>query len=163
MPRPHRVLEAGAFYHVTTRGNNGAPVVRDNADRVVFLHFLSRIQRRYGWRIHARCVMGNHYHLVVETPEPNLSSGMRDLNGSYARAFNERHGCRDHVFGRRFHSVLIESDEQYVNTVEYVLHNPEHHGFAGRSGDWRWASAPSASPIDSTRVARHRQADPSAV
>ncbi len=76
MGRPHRYLAAGAYYHVTTRGNNKAPIVLDDWDRVVFVHILRRVERRYGWRTHVRCLMGNHYHLVVETPIPNLSDGM---------------------------------------------------------------------------------------
>jgi putative transposase len=118
MGRPRRYLAGGALYHVGTRGNFHAPIVWDDGDRLLFLHILDRVVKRYGWRIHIRCLMGNHYHLVVETPFPNLSDGMRDLNGSYARAFNERHGRCDHVFGRRFWSKLIESEEQYTATVE---------------------------------------------
>ena len=140
MGRPHRYLAPGAIYHVTTRGNNKLSIVLDDWDRIVWAHILRRVERRYGWRIHIRCLMGNHYHFIVETPGPNLSDGMRDLNGAYARAFNERHRRCDHVFGRRFHAVLIESEEQYANTYEYVLHNPVHHGFVRRAEDWRWTS-----------------------
>src|SRR6266849_4570663 len=163
MPRPRRFLAAGAYYHVGTRGNNHAPIVVDDGDRAVFLHILRRVRRRYEWRVHASCLMGNHYHLVVETPLPNLSDGMRDLNGSYARAFNERHRRRDHVFGRRFWSKLIESEEQYTAAVDYVVNNPLHHGFARRVQEWRWTSGPGVRPIDSPGVARHRQADPPAL
>ena len=126
---------------------------------MVFFHLLRRVERRYGWRIHVSCLMGNHYHLVLETPAPNLDKGMRDLNGGYARAFNERHGRKDHVFGRRYWSKSIESEEQYEATLEYVLHNPVHHGFVRRREDWNWASAPMVRPIDSPGVSRHRQAD----
>ena len=94
MGRSHRYLAAGAYYHVGIRGNNHAPIVLDDGDRIVFFHILRRIERRYGWRTHVRCLMGNHYHLLVETPLPNLADGMRDLNGAYARAFNERHRGR---------------------------------------------------------------------
>ena len=72
MGRPHRHLEAGAYYHVGIRGNNHAPIVVDDGDRIVFFHILRRVERRYGWRTHVRCLMGNHYHLLVETPLPNL-------------------------------------------------------------------------------------------
>src|SRR5206468_9461981 len=116
MGRPRRHLEAGAFYHVSARGNNHGPIVLDDEDRRVFLHILRRIERRYHWRMHVRCLMGNHFHLVVQTPEANLDKGMRDLNGGYARAFNQRHGRVDHLFGRRYWSKVIESDEQYEAT-----------------------------------------------
>jgi putative transposase len=163
MGRPHRDLVAGGYYHVGSRGNNHAPIVVDREDRMVFFHLLRRVERRYGWRIHVSCLMGNHYHLVLETPAPNLDKGMRDLNGGYARAFNDRHGRKDHVFGRRYWSKSIESEEQYEATLEYVLHNPVHHGFVGRREDWNWASAPIVRPIDSPGVTRHRQADSPAV
>ena len=133
MGRPHRYLAAGAYYHVGTKGNNHAPIFLDDWDRAVFVQLLKRIRRRYRWRLHARCLLGNHYHLVVETPLPNLSEGMRDLNGRYARAFNERHRRKDHVFGRRFWSRVIESEEQYDHTLDYILHNPVHHGFGAGS------------------------------
>ena len=88
MGRPPRHVAAGAYYHVGTKGNSGAPIFADNWDRTVFIRILKRIRRRYRWRLHARCLLGNHYHLLVETPLANLSDGMRDLNGQYARAFN---------------------------------------------------------------------------
>src|SRR3954465_12073918 len=120
MGRPHRYLAAGAYYHVGIRGNNHAPIVVDDWDRIVFFQILRRVERRYGWRTHVRCPMGHHYPPPVEPPSPNppppfptLAAGMRDLNGGYARAFNERHKRKDHVFGRRYWSKLIESDDQY--------------------------------------------------
>src|SRR5438132_6461538 len=163
MGRPHRYLAAGALYHAGSRGTNHAPIVLDLEDRMVFVHILRRIERRYGWRMHVRCPMGNHYHLLVETPAANLDQGMRDLNGAYARAFNERHGRKDHVFGRRYWSKVIESEEQYEATVEYIVNNPIHHGFVRRLEEWRWTSGLAVRPIDSTGVPRHRQADPPAI
>src|SRR5256712_4022634 len=163
MGRPHRFLSAGAYYHVGIRGNNEAPIVLDDGDRIVFFHMLRRVERRYGWRTHVRCLMGNHYHLLVETPLSNLADGMRDLNGGYARAFNERHKRKDHVFGHRYWSKVIESDEQYEATVDYIVNNPLHHGFVRRLEEWRWTSGPAVSSVDSPRVSRHRQADPSVV
>ena len=135
MGRPHRYLAAGAYYHVATKGNNDTPIFRDDRDRAVFLQILRRVKRRYRWRLHARCLLGNHYHLLVETPLANLSDGMRDLNGQYARAFNERHRRKHHVFGQRFWSKVIESEDQYDYTLDYILHNPVHHGFVRRLAD----------------------------
>ena len=163
MGRPHRYLAPGAYYHVGAKGNDEASIFLDDRDRTVFVEILSRVQRRYGWRLHARCLLGNHYHLVVETPLANLSDGMRDLNGQYARAFNERHRRKHHVFGQRFWSKVIESEEQYYATLEYVLYNPVNHGFARRLGNWRWTSVPAVGRIDSAGVARHGQADPAAL
>jgi REP element-mobilizing transposase RayT len=92
MGRPHRDLVAGGYYHVGSRGNDHAPIVVDREDRTVFFHLLRRVERRYGWCIHVSCLMGNHYHLVLETPAPNLDKGMRDLNGGYARALTSGTG-----------------------------------------------------------------------
>ena len=123
MGRAPRHLAAGACYHVATKGNNDEPIFRDDWDRAVFVQLLRRVRRRYGWRLHASCLLGNHYHLLVETPLANLSHGMRDLNGQYARAFNDRHGRKHHVFGRRFWSKEVESEEQYDQTLAYIVHN----------------------------------------
>src|SRR4051794_38406885 len=87
MGRPHRHLAAGAYYHVATKGNNDAPVFHDDWDRTVFLQILEQVRRHFRWRIHASCLLGNHYHLLLETPLANLSDGMRNLNGQYAKAF----------------------------------------------------------------------------
>src|SRR4051794_19880632 len=163
MGRSPRHLAAGAYYHVATKGNNDAPVFQDDYDRTVFLQILERVRRHFRWRIHASCLLGNHYHLLLETPLANLSDGMRNLNGQYAKAFNERHGRKHHVFGQRFWSRVLESEEDYATCVDYIVDNPVHHGFARRLGDWRWASAAAAGRIDSLRVARHRQADPPAL
>src|SRR4051794_27447947 len=163
MGRPHRHLAAGAYYHVATKGNNDAPVFHDDWDRTVFLQILEQVRRHFRWRIHASCLLGNHYHLLLETPLANLSDGMRNLNGQYAKAFNARHGRKHHVFGQRFWSRVIESEEDYSTCVDYIVHNPVHHGFALRLGDWRWASAAAVGRIDSLRVSRHRQADPPAL
>src|SRR5437773_324515 len=127
MGRSHRHLEAGAYYHVGTKGNNDEPIFRDDWDRAVFVQLLRRVRRRYGWRLHARCLLGNHYHLLVETPQANLSQGMRDLNGEYARAFNERHRRKNHVFVRRFWFRVIESARQYEQTLDYILRDSNHH------------------------------------
>src|SRR5262249_57008116 len=148
---------------VGRKGNTAAAIVLDDHDSAVLVRMLRRGRRRYRWRLHARCLLGNHYHLLVETPLANLSEGMRDLNGQYACAFNERHRRQDHVFGRRFWSREIESEEQYSSTLEYILYNPVHHGFARRLGTRRWTSVPAAGRIDSLHVARHGQADPAAL
>ena len=134
MGRPLRSFVAGGFYHVTARGNDRRAIYADADDRHVFLGILDRVGRRYGWRIHALCLMGNHYHVVVETPVPNLSAGMRDLNGDYARGFNDRRGSRDHVFGRRFWAEPIEDDSRPSATQNVQGQSRERRTRPARTG-----------------------------
>lgn len=91
MARPLRIEYAAALYHVTSRGNRQANIYEDNADRVTFVEVLRSVVDRFGWLCHAYCLMSNHYHLLIETPEANLSSGMGQLNQVYAQRFNRAH------------------------------------------------------------------------
>src|SRR5436309_2510428 len=110
MPRRPRPLVPGGIYHVTSRGNRQMPIVTDDVDRVRFMLLLERAVGRRGWRCYAYCLMDNHYHLVVETPQPNISQGMHDLNLGYAKWFNRRHDFVGHVFQNRFYGLPLESD-----------------------------------------------------
>src|SRR2546423_7886869 len=179
MARPLRPVTAGGVYHLTTRGNNRRPIYTEDDDRRIFLHIFFRIARRYRWRVKVWCLMDNHYHLVVVTPQPNLPQGMRDLNGGYAAAFNQRHGREDHLFGRRYSATPIEDDEQYATAVDYVRQNPVRAGLVAHADDWPWTSplrraAVVPRPVhraihrprripSTLRVPRHRQADPTAL
>ena len=91
MARPLRIEYPGALYHITSRGDRGERIYENDADRMAFLQTLERVVERFQWVCHAYCLMGNHYHLLVETPEPNLSRGMRQLNGVYTQNHNRRH------------------------------------------------------------------------
>jgi REP element-mobilizing transposase RayT len=91
MARPLRIEYDGALYHVTSRGNERKRIFQDDTDRELFLNTLSRVNERFNWICHAYCLMANHYHLVIETPDGNLSKGMRQLNGVYTQAYNRRH------------------------------------------------------------------------
>ena len=114
MARPLRPIVPGGFYHVVTRGNNRMLIFLSEDDRRFFLHLLATVTRRYRWRVHAYCLMGNHYHLVIETRMPNLDLGMRDLNGGFARGFNQLYDRQDHVFGKRYWSEPIEIGRAHV-------------------------------------------------
>jgi REP element-mobilizing transposase RayT len=140
MPRPPRVQIAGGIYHVTARGNRKEDIFGDDSDRRLFLRLLELICARYGWRCHVYCLMNNHVHFVVETPQPNISVGMQCLFGRYAAYFNERHGLSGHLFQGRFHSVLIESDGQLLATARYILLNPVRARLCERPGEWKWGS-----------------------
>ena len=98
MARPLRIEYPGALYHFTSRGNARADIVGDDGDRQIFVDTLSATVDRFGWLCHAWCLMDNHYHVLVETPAPNLSRGMRQLNGVFTQRLNRRHGRVGHVF-----------------------------------------------------------------
>jgi putative transposase len=140
MPRPPRVQVAGGIFHVTARGNRQQLIYADDADRQLFLSLLERVVARCGWRCHAYCLMSNHFHLVIETPQPNLSYGLQLLNGAYAQCFNHRHGLSGHLFQGRFHSVLVETSDQFLQLVRYVVLNPVRAGLCERPEDWPWSS-----------------------
>ena len=98
MARPLRIEYPGALYHITNRGNARQAIFSDTVDREAFLALLAEVIERFGWLCHAYCLMDNHYHLVVETPDPNLSVGMRHLNGVYTQRFNRRHQRIGYLF-----------------------------------------------------------------
>ena len=140
VPRPLRIQFADAVYHLMGRGVRGEPLYTDATERAHFLALLGETCRRYEWQIFGYCLMGNHYHLVARTRKPTLSRGMQWLNSCYARWFGDRHGHEGHVFFRRFHSVVVESDRQLVDTMRYVLRNPVAAGLCARPEDWHWSS-----------------------
>jgi len=138
--RPRRYVAAGAHYHVGAKGNNGAPIVLDREDRAVFFHILRRVERRYGWRLHVKCLMGNHYHLVLETPEADISAGMQWLNGRYAQDFNHRHAVDGHLFQGRFYSGQVEGDWHLLELTRYLARNPVDAGLCRHPRGWPWGS-----------------------
>ena len=140
MPRPPRPQFAGATYHVTMRGVRGEPIYRELSDRQYFLGLLRGIVRDYEWQCFAYCEMTNHVHLVVRTLKANISAGMRHLNGRYAQWFNETHGFVGHVFQRRFHSSLIETERHLLVCAAYVVLNPVRAGMVLDPADWSWSS-----------------------
>ncbi len=105
MASPLRIELAGGLYHVTSRGDRREAIYRDDADRTAWLDLFGEVCERFNWRCHAYCQMTNHYHLVVETPEANLSKGMRQLNGVYTQRTNRRHGLVGHLFQRTVPAV----------------------------------------------------------
>jgi REP element-mobilizing transposase RayT len=140
MPRPPRVLVPDGIYHVTARGNRRQRIFLDSEDHLRFLRLFIAIASRRRWRCHGYCLMPNHYHLVVETPDADLSHGMRHLNGAYAKAFNEQHGLDGHLFQGRFHAVLIESTWQFLELTRYLAVNPVAGGLCAHPADWPWGS-----------------------
>ena len=110
MARPLRIELAGGVYHVTSRGDRREDVYRSDEDRVEWLAVLGQVCARFNWRCHAWCQMSNHFHLVLETPDANLSQGMRQLNGVYTQRFNRHHGLVGHVLQGRYKSIIVERD-----------------------------------------------------
>lgn len=138
--RPLRVEFEHALYHVHARGNERASIFRDDRDRLRLLAGLGQVVERYGWICHAYCLMGNHFHLLVETPNANLSLGMRQLNGVYAAYFNRRHGRVGHLFEGRFKAWLVEKDAYALGVARYIVLNPVRGGICDHPRDWRWSS-----------------------
>jgi REP element-mobilizing transposase RayT len=140
MARPLRIQYAGALYHVTSRGNARHPIFRNDFDRKVFLDLLKTVTEDFHWLCHAYCLMANHYHLVIETPEANLSSGMRQLNGVYTMRFNRRHRTVGHVLQGRFKAILIQRESHLLEVCRYVVLNPVRAKAVKRPQEWKWSS-----------------------
>src|SRR4029450_4292678 len=141
MPRPPRIQVAGGTYHVTCRGNRRQAIFQDDDDRRRFLAVRDRVIRRYGWRLHAFCLMTNHFHLLVRTPQPNLSRGMQRLNSESAAYFNDRFGLVGHLFQQRFGSRLIETEEYFDEAQRYIAFNPVRAGLCQDPSEWPWSSS----------------------
>lgn len=147
MPRSIRIQSAGAYYHVMARGNRRETIFHDDADRRFFLHTLSQACEMTGWRVHAWVLMGNHYHLFLQTPEPNLVAGMSWLQNTLTRRYNVRHSQWGRLFGDRYKAVIVEGADpyHYQTLVDYIHLNPVRAKLirpkAGKSIlDYRWSS-----------------------
>ena len=140
MARQPRLELAGGTYHVTCRGNRQSTIFGDTIDRERFLSLLADVVGRNRWRCFGYCLMTNHFHIVLETPEPNLGSGMHRLNGIYAQRFNQRWGHKGHLFEERYRSGLIVSDVHMLELARYVVLNPVRAGICGSPEAWPWSS-----------------------
>jgi putative transposase len=140
MARPLRLEYPGAVYHVMARGHERSAIFRDADDRAKFLAMLAAIVPEEKWLVHGYCLLGNHYHLMIETPAGELSRGMRSLNGDYAQWFNWRHDRRGHVFEGRFRAVLVQKESHLLELHRYIVLNPVRARLARRAAGWRWSS-----------------------
>jgi len=140
MARPLRIEFPGAVYHVTSRGNRGEPIFADDADRAALLQTVGDAAERFDAALLAFCLMGNHYHFVLRTHQPNLSRLMRQVNGVYTQAFNRRHGKAGHLFQGRFKAILVDSDAYLLAVCRYVELNPVRARLADDPAAWRWSS-----------------------
>ena len=140
MTRPLRLEFPGAVYHVTSRGNRQASIFRNDADRLAWLSILGLTCERFNFSVHGYCQMTNHFHLLVETADGGLGSGMRYLNGVYAQHVNRRHDLHGHLFQGRYHAVLVQKDSHLLELARYIVLNPVRAGMVKRPQDWRWSS-----------------------
>ncbi len=147
MGRNPRIEFEGAVYHVMSRGNHQEPIFLDDHDNRIFLDALKEVCGRTGWIVHAFVLMGNHYHLLIETPEAHLVDGMRWLQGTYTKRFNIRHKKWGHLFQGRYKALLVDPEGDYFQTVSNYIHlNPARvKGYEFKNsklGEYRWSSYP---------------------
>lgn len=139
MARAARHDIAGVFHHLTNRGNRGDDIFRDDDDRRTFLRHLAEAVAAHRWRCHGYCLMANHYHLLLETPEATLSDGMRWLSSVTTQRFNRRHGLGGHLYQGRFKSVVVERDSHFLEALRYIALNPVRAGLVARADAWPWS------------------------
>ena len=140
MARPLRLEFSGAVYHVTSRGDRGEAIYRDDEDRQGWLAVLALVCQRFNWVVHATCQMTNHYHLLVETVDGHLSFGMRQLNGLYTQRVNRRHRLVGHLFQGRYKAILIQKEAHLLELSRYVVLNPVRASMVALPQDWPWSS-----------------------
>ena len=140
MARPLRIELPGGLFHVTSRGDRREAIFLDDADRQHWLALLGEVCSRYNWSCHAYCLMDNHFHIVVETVDGNLSAGMRQLNGVYTQWHNRMHNRVGHVFQGRFKAIMVQRESYLLELARYVVLNPVRAGMCKQPEDWPWSS-----------------------
>jgi len=144
MARPLRIQFPGALYHITARGNAKGNIFLNKDDFNDFLTILCKVTKRYHLLIHSYCLMHNHYHLLLETPEGNLSQGIRQLNGTYTQYFNKKYQRVGHLLQGRFKSILVEKENYLLELSRYIALNPLRANLVEDPKDWPYSSYPQA-------------------
>lgn len=142
MSRPLRLSFPGAIYHLTSRGNARAAIYLDDDDKQHFLDLLANYVDKFNWICHAYCLMDNHYHLLIETPDANLQVGMRQLNGVYTQQFNRRRGRVGHVFQGRYKAILVDKESYLLELCRYIVLNPIRAAMVAQPEQYLWSSYP---------------------
>lgn len=142
----HRNEVAGATYHVIARGVDRRRIFVDGDDYETYTRLLQAVQKRQGWNVLCFCLMPNHVHHLIETPEANLANGIQWIHGLYARHFNVRHDRKGHLFEAPYKSPMITSEAALVRTVGYIVVNPVAAALSRSAGEWPWASHPEPRP-----------------
>lgn len=140
MARPLRIEYPGAFYHVTSRGNERKAVFKSQRDREKFLAYLESATERYGAAIHVYCLMDNHYHLLIETPIGNLSKIMHHINSAYTMYFNTKRKRSGHLLQGRYKAILVDADEYAKELSRYIHLNPVRAGMETDPEAYKWSS-----------------------
>ncbi len=140
MARPLRLEYPYALYHITSRGDRRENIYEDDADREQYLDVLSSVINQFNWVCFAYCLMDNHYHLLVQTPDGNLSKGMRQLNGVYTQSYNRRHKKTGHLFQGRYKAILCQEEAYLLELSRYIVLNPVKARIVKRAENWKWSS-----------------------
>ncbi len=140
MARPTRYEYPGGIYYIRSRGRGREPIFREEEDRLEFLDILSETVFRFKWLCHSYCLLDDHYHLILETPQGNLSRGMRQVNGLYTQMFNRKYRRRGALFGGRFRSVIFEKARYLLPLHRHMVLNPVRAGLTRSPDSWRWSS-----------------------
>jgi len=140
MSRPLRIEFPGAVYHITARGNEKKAIFRNDHDKKSCLELLALVVKRFHWLCHGYCLMGNHYHLLIETLESNLSRGMKQLNGIYTQKFNNKYKRVGHLFQGRYKAILVEKESYLLELSRYIVLNPVRAGIVSQPEEWPWSS-----------------------
>jgi putative transposase len=140
MARPLRIEFPGGLFHVTSRGDRREDIYLNDADRQRWLDLLGEVCTRHNWLCHAYCLMDNHFHIVIETVDGNLSAGMRQLNGVYTQWHNRTHDRVGHVFQGRFKAIIVQREAYLLELARYVVLNPVRAGICATPDQWQWSS-----------------------
>ena len=140
MARPLRIEFSGALYHVTARGDRQEDIYLTDTDRIAFLDILGQVVERFNWLVHAYCLMDNHYHLLIETPDSNLGQGMRQLNGVYTQTSNRNNHRVGHVFQGRYKAILVQRETYLLELCRYIVLNPVRARMVKNAKAWPWSS-----------------------
>jgi putative transposase len=125
---------------VTARGDRQEDIYLTDTDRIVFLEILGQVVERFNWLVHAYCLMDNHYHLLIETPDGNLGQGMRQLNGVYTQTSNRNNNRVGHVFQGRYKAILVQRESYLLELCRYIVLNPVRARMVKNAKAWRWSS-----------------------
>jgi len=140
MPRPLRIEYENAYYHVMNRGSSGQNIFHSENCYHTFLNTLAEAHQRFGLQVLCYCLMSNHYHLLVKTPEGNLGRAMRHINGVYTQRYNRSHKTDGSLFRGRYKAIIVEEDSYQLQVSRYIHRNPIEAGMVETLDDYPWSS-----------------------